>query len=175
MPCPFQSSWFDHPNDIWWVQGIKIFLCSLLHSPVIDSLSPNFSITRQSSVSQSAPLKNHTSRILECNLHLQQYEDIISQRMLLTISWANPGRALAKKHSSCPRTFSITLFPKSSSHPSLNRKTEHNAIRDVAWWIPFRNSNVLNENTINFHTPISWENLQETINFPSQFLPVLQT
>ena len=26
MPCPSQSSWSDHPNDIWWgVQSIKFF------------------------------------------------------------------------------------------------------------------------------------------------------
>jgi hypothetical protein len=26
MPCPSQSPWFDHPNDIWWgVQSIKLW------------------------------------------------------------------------------------------------------------------------------------------------------
>ena len=23
---PFQSPWLDHPNDIWWVQSIKLFV-----------------------------------------------------------------------------------------------------------------------------------------------------
>jgi hypothetical protein len=36
MPCPSQSSWFDHPNDIWW--GIQSMLCSLLHSHITSSL-----------------------------------------------------------------------------------------------------------------------------------------
>ena len=32
MPCPSNSSWFDHPNIIWWaVQIISFSLCSLLH------------------------------------------------------------------------------------------------------------------------------------------------
>jgi hypothetical protein len=27
MPCPSQSSWFDHPNDIWWgIQSIKFLV-----------------------------------------------------------------------------------------------------------------------------------------------------
>ena len=27
MPCPSHSSWFDHPNNIWWgVQIIKLFI-----------------------------------------------------------------------------------------------------------------------------------------------------
>jgi hypothetical protein len=27
MSCPSQSSWLDHPNDIWWgVQSIKLFV-----------------------------------------------------------------------------------------------------------------------------------------------------
>ena len=45
MPCGYHSSWFDHPNNIWWeVQSIKQYralspsLCGLLHYPVISSL-----------------------------------------------------------------------------------------------------------------------------------------
>jgi hypothetical protein len=27
MSCPSQSSWLNHPNDIWWgVQSIKLFV-----------------------------------------------------------------------------------------------------------------------------------------------------
>ena len=35
MSCPFQSSWFDQPNDIWWgAQLKKLLVATLLYSPV---------------------------------------------------------------------------------------------------------------------------------------------
>jgi hypothetical protein len=34
MPCPSQSSWFKHPNCIWWrVQSIKYFVIQSLPIP----------------------------------------------------------------------------------------------------------------------------------------------
>ena len=42
MPCPCHSSWFDHPNNIWW--GVQI--TSYLHSPATSSLSgPNIPLS----------------------------------------------------------------------------------------------------------------------------------
>ena len=45
MTCSSQSSWFDHPNSMWWwVQSF--FLCSLLHSPVTSCpLGPNIPLS----------------------------------------------------------------------------------------------------------------------------------
>jgi hypothetical protein len=41
MSCPSQSSWFDHPNNIWWgVQSINSSLCSLHHSCYLIRLGP---------------------------------------------------------------------------------------------------------------------------------------
>jgi hypothetical protein len=46
---PFLSSWFDHPSNIWWVQVIKLLVCSLLHVPVISPFfDPNVLLTTYS-------------------------------------------------------------------------------------------------------------------------------
>jgi hypothetical protein len=43
MTRPPHSSWFDHPNIIWW--SLSSSLCSLLHSPVTYSLlGPNIQL-----------------------------------------------------------------------------------------------------------------------------------
>ena len=39
MPCQFHSSWFDHPNDIWWgVQIIKLPVMWFSPLPITSSI-----------------------------------------------------------------------------------------------------------------------------------------
>jgi hypothetical protein len=61
MSCPSQSSWLDHPNDIWWgVHSIKLFImhssplpCSLIlfgpkypsRHPILENPQPTTLVT----------------------------------------------------------------------------------------------------------------------------------
>jgi hypothetical protein len=65
MPHTSHFSWFDHPNNTWWVAHImKLLLCSLLHSPVTSSylgLSAPYSPTPSAYVPPSMwEIKFHT-------------------------------------------------------------------------------------------------------------------
>ena len=82
MPCPSQSSWFDHPNDIWWrVQNTKSpLLCSLLHFSVTSSvLRPNVFLSTllskililRSPSAWATKLHAHTNKCTTCFIYFQ--------------------------------------------------------------------------------------------------------
>jgi hypothetical protein len=38
MLRPSNSSWFDHPNNIWWLQSLKLLIMYLFHSALTSFL-----------------------------------------------------------------------------------------------------------------------------------------
>jgi hypothetical protein len=92
MSCPSQSSWLDHPNDIWWgVQSMKLLVNRTLHinNIYIEAYKSEESTSQKWTVFK--PWRDVDILVLNLNI---RWWWVVSFRLLLLYTWGKRPRYL---------------------------------------------------------------------------------